>query len=66
MLTLKVVMSLILDDTLSVSVAVATALAFSVVPPLSQVKVIGPLALAGFQSVFVMLSVIWVLPVFLT
>jgi hypothetical protein len=66
MLTLKVVIPLMLDDTLNVSVAVATAPAVSVVPSLFHVMVIGPLALVGFQLVLVMLSVIWTEPVFLT
>jgi hypothetical protein len=57
MLTLKVVMPLILDDTLNVSVAAVDCPALSVVPSLFQVKVIGPSALVGFQ-VFVMLKVI--------
>ena len=66
MFTLKVVMPVILDDTLNVSVAAVDCPAFSVVFSLFQVKVIGPLALDGFQFVFVILSVIGTVPVFLT
>ena len=58
MSTLKVVMPLILDDTLSVSVAAVDCPALSVVPSLFHVKVMGPLALAGFQFVVVMFKVI--------
>jgi len=58
MLTLKDVMPLMLDDTLSVSVAEVDCPAFSVVPSLFHVKVMGPLALAGFQFAGVMLKVI--------
>ena len=64
--TLNVVIPLMLDDTLRVSVAVAIWLAVNVVLSLSQVMVIGPLALIGFQFAFVMVSVIWLVPVFLT
>jgi hypothetical protein len=66
MFTLKAVMPLILDDTPSVRVAVATWLAVNTVPPRFQVRVIGPLALAGFQFVFVRLSVTSAVPKFLT
>jgi hypothetical protein len=58
MLTLKVVMPLMLDDTLNVSVAAMYCPTLSVVPSLFHVTVIGPLALVGFQPVFVMPSVI--------
>jgi hypothetical protein len=66
MVTLKVVMLLILDDALNVNVAATDAPVLNVAPCLFQVKVIGPLALVGFQFVVVMLNVTWVLPVFLT
>jgi hypothetical protein len=63
---LKVVMPLMLDDTSSVRVAVVTWLAANAVPSRFQVRVIGPLALAGFQFVFVRLSVTGAVPRFLT
>jgi hypothetical protein len=66
MLTLKLVMPLMLDDTFKVNVAAVDAPGFRFMLSLFQVIVIGPLALVGFQPLLVMLSVIAVLPVFLT
>jgi hypothetical protein len=58
MLTLKVVMPLMLDDTLNMNVAEIDCPAFSTAVSLFQVKVIGPSALGGFQPAFVILNVI--------
>jgi hypothetical protein len=67
MLKLKFVMLLLIDeDTVSVNVALTLAPAFSDVPSLFQSKVMGPLALVGFQPEVVMLNVTGTLPVFLT
>ena len=66
MSTLNAVIPLMLDDTLRVSVAVVTWLAVNVVLSLSHVTAIDPLALAGVQFALVMVSVIWLVPVFLT
>lgn len=63
-LKLNVVMPLMLDKTLSVSVAVVAWPAANTVPSLSHVIVIGPLAPTGFQAVSVMLSAIGTVPVF--
>jgi len=59
-------MPLMLDETVRVSVAVATAPGTTFELSLSQVMVMGPFAPAGFQLAFVMLKVIWTVPVFLT
>jgi uncharacterized protein (DUF169 family) len=67
MLKLKFVMLLLMDeDTVSVKVALTLSPAFNDVPSRFQAKVIGPLALAGFQPDVVMLNVTGTLPVFLT
>jgi hypothetical protein len=66
MSTLKVVIPLMLDDTLNVSVAIATSFAPNVVPSRFQVTVIGPLALAGVQFSPDMLNVTCVVPRFFT
>jgi hypothetical protein len=66
MLTLKVVMSLMLDETLNVKVALIELPGFNDAPSLFQLTVMGPFALSGFQFVAAMLSVIEVLLVFLT
>jgi hypothetical protein len=58
MSTLNVVIPLMLDETLSVIVAAATWLAVNVVPSLSQVAVIGPLAFVGLQFALVIVRVI--------
>jgi hypothetical protein len=56
-LTLKLVKPLALEDTESVMVADRTWFAAIVAPSLFQVMVIGPLAVVGFQFVFVKLNV---------
>ena len=66
MLKLKLVTPLMLDETVSVSVVVATWLAVNTAPSLSQVKAMGPLAPAGLQLFVVMFSVICAVPVFFT
>jgi hypothetical protein len=67
MLKLKFVMLLLIDEeTASVNVALTLSPAFKDVPSLFQAKVIGPLALVGFQLEVVMLNVTGTLPVFLT
>ncbi len=59
-------MSMMLEETLSVNTAATDCPGVSTVPPLSQVRVIGPLAFAGFQLLVVMLNVNEIpLPVFL-
>jgi hypothetical protein len=60
-------MSMMLEDTLSVNTATVDIPGVSFVPSLFQVRVIGPLALVGFQLLVVMFSVNDTpLPVFLT
>ena len=66
MLTLKVAMPLMLDDTLKVNVALIELPTLNDTPSLFQLTAMGPFALSGFQPAGVMLSVIAVLPVFLT
>ena len=66
MFTLKLVIPVMLDETVSVNVAVVPDPGFRVLPSLFQVRVMGPLAPAGFQLVLLMLRVIWLLPVFFT
>jgi hypothetical protein len=66
-LTLKDVMPVMLDDTLSVMVAAVDMPGASTVASLFQDMVIGPLALGGLQLLVVMLRVNETpLPVFLT
>jgi hypothetical protein len=64
MLKLNAVMPLMLDDTLSVSVAAVAWPTARTVPPLSHVRVIGPLAVDGFHDVSDMLSETGTVPVF--
>lgn len=66
MLTLKSVTPLMLDDTVSVTVAAIELPALNTWLCLFQLMLIGPLAATGFQLLVVMLRVIGVLPVFLT
>jgi hypothetical protein len=66
MLTLKVVMSLMLDETLNVKLALIEPPGLNVAPSLFQLTVMGPFALSGIQLVTVMLSVNVVSHVFLT
>jgi hypothetical protein len=67
MLTLKLVMSLMLEDTVKVRVAAVDAPGWSIVPCWFHVMVIGPFALGGLQLVVVMSRVSErPLPVFLT
>jgi hypothetical protein len=66
MLKLKVVMPLILDETVSVSVVVAICPAVSVTPSWFQVKVMGPLAFVGVHVFVVMFNFICAVPVFFT
>jgi hypothetical protein len=65
MLTLKLVIPLILDDTANVSTAEVDCPTFNVAPDLSQVIVMGPLASEGLQLSVDILNVIGALPVFL-
>jgi hypothetical protein len=66
MSTLNVVMPLMVGDAVNVSIAFATWLAASTVPSWFQVTVNGPFAVEGFQFIFVMPSVTWAFPMFLT
>lgn len=66
MLTLKLVMPLMLDETFNVSTAAVDAPTSNDAPALSQVTVIYEPAVEGFQLFVVMLKVTGVLPVFLT
>ena len=63
---LKVVMPLMLGETLNVSVAAITEPASNMVFSLSHVRVMGPFALVGFQSVVVMVRVMGAVPMFFT
>jgi hypothetical protein len=65
-LTLKVVMSLMLDETLNVKVALNELPGLNDAPSLFQLMVMGPFALSGIQLVAVMLSVNVTSHVFLT
>jgi hypothetical protein len=65
MLTLKLVIPLILDDTANDSTAEVDCVTFNDAPDLSQVIVMGPLAPEGPQLPVNMLNVIGALPVFL-
>ena len=65
MYMLKLVMALIFGDAPKVNVAEVTSLAASILLSRFQVKVIGPLALVGFQFVSDMFSVNGVVPTFL-
>jgi len=57
MLTLKPVMSLMLEETVRVKVAATDCAGWSIVPSWSHVMVIGPFALVGLQLFVVMLRV---------
>ena len=66
MLTLKVGMLLMPDETRNVKVALIELPGLNDAASLFQLTVMGPFALGGFQFAVVMLSVIGVLPAFLT